>query len=118
MVLAWHSNPIDSSLLMQRQTIDLTPRLFQWSLRIVKAHHYIISFEPTDVITMEQALEFGKQWLSVFVPGHQAVLAVHPDGHNGSQNMHAHIVINSGPTTGTIGTVELEHTSSTNEPVG
>lgn len=65
------------------------------SVKDVKAHHYIISFEPTDVITMEQALEFGKQWLSVFVPGHQAVLAVHPDGHNGSQNMHVHIVINS-----------------------
>ena len=40
-------------------------------------------------------MEFGKQWLSVFAPGHQAVLAVHPDGHNGSQNMHVHIVINS-----------------------
>lgn len=65
------------------------------SVKDVKAHHYIIGFEPTDVITMEQALEFGKQWLSVFVPGHQAVLAVHPDGHNGSQNMHVHIVINS-----------------------
>lgn len=65
----------------------------QWN--IVKAHHYIISFDPTDEITMEQAMEFGKQWLSVFAPGHQAVLAVHPDGHNGSQNMYVHIVINS-----------------------
>lgn len=65
------------------------------SVKDVKAHHYIISFEPTDDITMEQALEFGKQWLSAFAPGHQAVLAVHPDGHNGSQNMHVHIVINS-----------------------
>ena len=65
------------------------------SIKDVKAHHYIISFEPTDDITMEQAIEFGKQWLEVFVPGHQAVLAVHPDGHNGSQNMHVHIVINS-----------------------
>ena len=65
------------------------------SVKDVKAHHYIISFDPTDNITMEQAMEFGKQWLEVFVPGHQAVLAVHPDGHNGSQNMHVHIVINS-----------------------
>lgn len=65
------------------------------SIKDVKAHHYIISFEPIDDITMEQAMEFGKQWLEVFVPGHQAVLAVHPDGHNGSQNMHVHIVINS-----------------------
>ena len=65
------------------------------SVKDVKAHHYIISFEPNDPITIEQALEFGKQWLSVFAPGHQAVVAVHPDGHNGSQNMHVHMVINS-----------------------
>ena len=65
------------------------------SVRDVKAHHYIISFEPNDPITMEQALEFGKQWLDIFAPGHQAVVAVHPDGHNGSQNMHIHMVINS-----------------------
>ena len=65
------------------------------SVKDVKAHHYIISFEPNDPITMEQALEFGKQWLEVFAPGHQAVVAVHPDGHNGSQNMHVHMVVNS-----------------------
>lgn len=65
------------------------------SVKDVKAHHYIISFEPNDSITMEQALEFGKQWLDAFAPGHQAVVAVHPDGHNGSQNMHVHMVINS-----------------------
>ena len=65
------------------------------SVKDVKAHHYIISFEPNDPVTMEQALEFGKQWLSLFAPGHQAVVAVHPDGHNGSQNMHIHMVINS-----------------------
>lgn len=65
------------------------------SVKDVKAHHYIISFEPNDPITMEQALEFGKQWLDAFAPGHQAVVAVHPDGHNGSQNMHVHMVINS-----------------------
>lgn len=45
------------------------------SIKDVKAHHYIISFEPTDDITMEQAMEFGKQWLEVFIPGHQAVLS-------------------------------------------
>ena len=65
------------------------------SVKDVKAHHYIISFDPNDSISMEQALEFGKQWLLVFAPGHQAVVAVHPDGHNGSQNMHVHMVINS-----------------------
>ena len=65
------------------------------SVKDVKAHHYIISFAPGDPITMEQALEFGKNWLNEFAPGHQAVVAVHPDGHNNSQNMHIHMVINS-----------------------
>ena len=65
------------------------------AVKDVKAHHYIISFDPTDNITMEEALAFGKEWLSVFAPGHQAVLAAHPDGHHGSKNMHVHIVFNS-----------------------
>lgn len=65
------------------------------SVKDVKAHHYIISFAPGDPITMEQAFEFGKLWLNEFAPGHQAVVAVHPDGHNNSQNMHIHMVINS-----------------------
>ena len=47
------------------------------SVEDVKAHHYIISFSPGDPITMEQALEFGKNWLKEFAPGHQAVVAVH-----------------------------------------
>ncbi|MBQ8260938.1 MAG: relaxase/mobilization nuclease domain-containing protein [Lachnospiraceae bacterium] len=65
------------------------------SVEDVKAHHYIISFDPEDDITMEQAMEFGKKWLAEFAPGHQAVVAVHPDGHNNSQNMHVHMVFNS-----------------------
>lgn len=65
------------------------------AVKDVKAHHYIISFDPTDNITMEEALAFGKKWLSVFAPGHQAVIAAHPDGHHGSKNMHVHIVLNS-----------------------
>ena len=65
------------------------------AVKDVKAHHYIISFDPTDNITMEEALAFGKEWLSVFAPGHQAVIAAHPDGHHGSKNMHVHIVLNS-----------------------
>lgn len=59
------------------------------AVKDVKAHHYIISFDPTDNITMEEALAFGKEWLCVFAPGHQAVIAAHPDGHHGSKNMHA-----------------------------
>lgn len=65
------------------------------AVKDVKAHHYIISFDPTDNITMEEALAFGKEWLSVFAPGHQALIAAHPDGHHGSKNMHVHIVFNS-----------------------
>lgn len=65
------------------------------AMKDVKAHHYIISFDPTDNITMEETLAFGKEWLSVFAPGHQAVIAAHPDGHHGSKNMHVHIVFNS-----------------------
>lgn len=65
------------------------------AVKDVKAHHYIISFEPTDNITMAEALAFGKEWLSVFAPGHQAVIAAHPDGYHGSKNMHVHIVFNS-----------------------
>ena len=58
-----------------------------WQEYPVKDKVTIISLWTNDPITMEQALEFGKQWLSEFTP-HQAVVAVHPDGHNGSQNMH------------------------------
>ena len=65
------------------------------AVKDVKAHHYIISFDPTDNISMEEALAFGKEWLSAFAPGHQAVIAAHPDGHHGSKNMHVHIVFNS-----------------------
>lgn len=65
------------------------------AVKDVKAHHYIISFDPTDNTTMEEALAFGKEWLSVFAPGHQAVIAAHPDGHHVSKNMHVHIVFNS-----------------------
>ena len=61
----------------------------------VKAHHYIISFTPEDDIDMDGAMDFGKQWIEEFVPGHQAVIAAHPDGHNGSGNVHVHIVFNS-----------------------
>ena len=61
----------------------------------VKAHHYIISFAPEDNITMQEAMDFGKQYIEKFLPGHQAILAVHSDGHNGTGNVHVHIVINS-----------------------
>lgn len=46
------------------------------------------------VITMVDS-NLQKEWLSVFAPGHQAVIAAHPDGRHGSKNMHVHIVFNS-----------------------
>ena len=61
----------------------------------VKAHHYIISFSLDDNITMQEAMDFGKRYTENFLPGHQAIIAVHPDGHNGTGNVHVHIVINS-----------------------
>lgn len=65
------------------------------AIKDVKAHHYIISFAPEDNITMQEAKDFGKQYVEKFLLGHQAILAVHPDGHNGTGNVHVHIVINS-----------------------
>lgn len=61
----------------------------------VKAHHYIISFAPEDNIIMQEAMDFAREYVERFLPGHQAILAVHPDGHNGTGNVHVHIVINS-----------------------
>ena len=65
----------------------------------VKAHHYIISFDPRDVtennLTLQRAQELGMQIARKNFPGHQAVVCTHPDGHNASGNMHVHIVINS-----------------------
>lgn len=40
-------------------------------------------------------MDFGKQYVEKFLLGHQAILVVHPDGHNGTGNVHVHIVINS-----------------------
>lgn len=47
---AWHSSSVDSSLLMQRQTIDFTPRLFQWSLRNISPHSPHMTIEGKVVI--------------------------------------------------------------------
>lgn len=65
------------------------------AIKDVKAHHYIISFALEDNIAMQEAMDFGKQYVEKFLLGHQAILAVHPDGHNGTGNIHVHIVINS-----------------------
>ena len=65
----------------------------------VKSHHYIISFDPKDVpdhgLTVDKAQSLGENFCKEHFPGHQAIVCTHPDGHNGSGNVHVHIVINS-----------------------
>ncbi|WP_172136129.1 relaxase/mobilization nuclease domain-containing protein [Adlercreutzia sp. ZJ473] len=64
----------------------------------IKAHHYIISYDPRDVevgLTPQEAqamsLALAKEWFG----GHQCVVFTHPDGSEGSGNIHTHIVLNS-----------------------
>ena len=65
----------------------------------VKSHHYILSFDPKDKedsgLTGEKAQALGLEFANRFFPGHQALVCTHMDGHNGSGNIHVHIVINS-----------------------
>ncbi len=65
----------------------------------VKSHHYIISFDPHDGpdngLTVDRAQALGEKFCAEHFPGHQALVCTHPDGHNHSENIHVHIVINS-----------------------
>ena len=65
----------------------------------VKSHHYIISFDPRDGpdngLTVDRAQELGEKFCAEHFPGHQALVCTHPDGHNHTENIHVHIVINS-----------------------
>lgn len=65
----------------------------------VKSHHYIISFDPRDGsdngLTADNAQSLGERFCREHFPGHQAIVCTHPDGHNGTGNIHVHIVINS-----------------------
>ncbi len=61
----------------------------------IKSHDYILSFDPRDDITPIEAMELAKKYAEKFLEGHQVIIVVHPDGHNGSGNIHAHIVANS-----------------------
>lgn len=65
----------------------------------IKAHHYIISFDPRDRddngLTPEHAQTLGMEFARKNFPGHQALVCTHPDGHNSAGNIHIHIVINS-----------------------
>ena len=65
----------------------------------IKSHHYIISFDPKDRdecgLTGERAQQLGLEYCKKNFPGHQALVCTHMDEHNGSSNIHVHIVINS-----------------------
>lgn len=65
----------------------------------IKSHHYIISYDPMDAVdrglTARHAQELGMEYAKKYFPGHQALVCTHTDGHNGSGNIHTHIVINS-----------------------
>ena len=65
----------------------------------VKSHHYIISFDPREKdehhLTGEKAQTLGLEFVKNHLPGHQALVCTHTDGHNGSGNIHVHIIINS-----------------------
>jgi hypothetical protein len=65
----------------------------------IKSHHYIISFDPKDRdehgLTGELAQQLGVEYAKENFSGHQALVCTHTDGHNGSGNIHVHIVINS-----------------------
>lgn len=67
--------------------------------REIKAHHYIISFDPRDRdengLTPEHAQKLGMKFAAKNFPGHQTIVCTHPDGHNSAGNIHVHIVINS-----------------------
>ena len=69
------------------------------SFNEIKSHHYIISFDPKDQeehgLTGEQAQKLGVEYAKENFSGHQALVCTHTDGHNGSGNIHVHIVINS-----------------------
>lgn len=65
----------------------------------VKAHQYIISFDPRDPsdngLTVQRAHEIGCKFAQYFFEGHQMLVVTHPDGHNHTGNLHCHIVFNS-----------------------
>lgn len=64
----------------------------------IRAHHWILTFDPKDAecgLTMEKAQELGMEFARKHFGGHQCLIATHNDGHNGSKNIHVHIVCNS-----------------------
>lgn len=64
----------------------------------IKTHHYILSFSPDDInngLTGERAQALGMEFAKEHFPGHKVMVCTHTDGHNGSGNIHCHIVVHS-----------------------
>lgn len=62
----------------------------------VKTHQYILSFDPKDKekgLTLGAAQKEGEKFARENFPGHRAIVCAHPDGANGSGNIHVHIII-------------------------
>lgn len=66
-----------------------------WSDRDVKSHHWVISFDPKDVVerglTVEKAHQLGMEFAQKHFSGFHTIVATHQDGNNGSGNIHVHI---------------------------
>lgn len=61
----------------------------------VKSHHYVLSFDPRDRdvgLTFEEAHEMAMRLAREWFGGHPGIVFTHPEGHNGSGNIHSHIV--------------------------
>ena len=64
----------------------------------IKTHQYILSFDPKDAekgLTLAAVQEEGLKFAKENFPGHRCIVCAHPDGKNGSENIHVHIVISS-----------------------
>lgn len=65
----------------------------------IKAHHFIISYDPKDVmdhdLTGPKAQQLSMEWAERCLPGFQILVCTHMDGSNESGNIHTHIMMNS-----------------------
>lgn len=64
----------------------------------VTTHQYIVSFAPSDVakgLTAEETHRFALRLARENFPGHRVLVCTHPDGAQGSGNIHAHIIVSS-----------------------
>ena len=68
-------------------------------LEDIKAHHFIISYDPKDGsdygLTGPKAQQLSMEWAGRCLPGFQILVCTHMDGSNESGNIHTHIMMNS-----------------------